>query len=161
MAGISTGAQISSNLANCGTDRATDILFDGKSTDVHSQNFAIAPGEALVLSAFGLHPPEQATVEKLRYAAAQMPQGTGCEGAICQPSTQTATEDVTHCGVWSLHACQNIAVLTVPGLYRLRLTESAVGTAYIDKTLLTTEQVKSIPTELFFGSKTGSCPPCE
>ncbi|RQH06634.1 hypothetical protein [Paraburkholderia dinghuensis] len=133
------------------------ILFDARSVSLASPIFFVRPGTGVMLSAFGLMESQQAVIEKVRYEDSIMPQGGACEDLEPPMAVVMQAEDVTQGGVWQLNACQNLAVLTVPGSYRLNLNdEAALGLVYIEAIGLDGQAAALIPPSLFFGA-CGGC----
>jgi hypothetical protein len=139
------------------------ILFDSRSASVTSPTFMVRPAKGVVLSAFGLvqmldGTPQIAVVEKVRYEDGIMPQGGACEDLEPPPAMVLQAEDVTQCGVWGLTACQNLALLTVPGSYRLNLNDvSAIGTVYIEAVEIDAQAAALVPNDLFLGAQSCAC----
>jgi hypothetical protein len=134
------------------------ILFDARSASLTSPTFFVRPGSGVVLSAFGLMETQQAVVEKVRYEDGIMPQGGACEDLEPPATAVMQAEDVTQCGVWSLTACQNLAVVTVPGAYRLNLNDpAAMGIVYIEAIGIGADAAALVPHGLFFGSTGCDC----
>lgn len=145
-------------------------LFNTKSASPISGVFVLHPGEVVVLSAFNLTGQQRAVIQKVRFVESFIPSGSACADVIDVPKAKISTvEDVTQCGVWALNPCQNLAVLSVPGAYRLVLDDgyavgetqvgepikvaesTAVGTAMIEAYRMTVAQAALLPNDLFFG----------
>ncbi|ETD67432.1 hypothetical protein V757_11445 [Pelistega indica] len=149
-------------------------LFDTKSTSPVSDVFVLGEGEVALLQAFNLANSQRAVVQRVRFTDGYVPSGNACKETMCIPPSKIAlVEDITQCGVWALNPCQNVALLAIPGVYRLALDDgeaekevapgvpipvaksTAVGTAIIQMTRLSTTHAAIIPKDLFFGAVTG------
>jgi hypothetical protein len=142
------------------------ILFNSASVEMTSPAFYVREGRAVLLTAFGLAmsmtsgapDAQRAVIEKVRYEDGVMPHGDACESMQPPESTVLQAEDVTQCGVWSLSPCFNTRVLSVPGAYRLVLTDKdALGAVYIEAVDISADAARLIPDELFFGADVGEC----
>lgn len=145
-------------------------LFHPKSTSPISPMFMVQPGEVAVISAFGFEALQRGVIQKVRLQDEAVPSGSSCGDVLTVPDAKVlAVEDVTQCGVWAVNACNNTAVLSVPGLYRVVLDDgyavgeatagmpievadsTAVGQIYIDVEKITVAQAQLLPKDLFFG----------
>lgn len=145
-------------------------LFGAKSTSDTSRAFSIGKGEAVLISAFGLIKQQRAVIQKVRFKDGIVPSGSACGGEFnIDDAKILAVEDVTQCGVWAINPCQNLAVLSVPGVYRLKLDDgvasgesapgmpvpvapsTAVGHVIIEAERMSANEAANIPQHLFFG----------
>lgn len=145
-------------------------LFNTKSSSPISGVFVVQPGEVVVLSAYNFTGSQRAVVQKVKFVDSFVASGAPCDAVINVPTSKiAAVEDVTQCGQWVLNACQNLVVLSVPGIYRLALDDgyvegepevgtplqgaesTAVGTVIIELERLSVAHAQLIPKDLFFG----------
>lgn len=150
-----------------GSDMNYDVLFDDASTNVYSRAFIVSPGGIAVLSAWGFslyakaipgsvpkNTPQLAIVQKMAFDKGIYPNGNACgndDGLISEPK-YSYVEDVTKCGLWSLSACNNIVVLSLPGTYRLQLNdEAAIGNVFISLTRYSHQELGHIPESMYLG----------
>lgn len=150
----------------------SDILFDDGSTDVTSKAFIITPGSVGILSAWGfkqtkevLSPqepsstPQLAIVQKLAFPYGAFPDGNACkqsDSPLIVTPDYTYAEDVTQCGLWALHACQNLVAMAVPGTYRVQLNDTgALGTVFITLTRYSQLEAGYVPRGIFLGEVNG------
>lgn len=145
-------------------------LFNTRSSSPISGVLVVHPGEVVVLSAYNLSGLQRAVVQKVKFVDSYIPSGSACGDVLDVPTTKiAAVEDVTQCGVWALNPCQNVAVLSIPGAYRLVMDDgyavgdavegapievaesTAVGTALIEATKMTVAHAALLPKDLFFG----------
>ncbi|HDW3986216.1 TPA: hypothetical protein RMT71_003212 [Escherichia coli] len=144
-----------------------DTLFDDSSTSAYSRAFTVSPGGIAVLSAWGFsayvtaisdampkNMPQLAVIQKMAFDKGIYPNGSACgndDGLISEPK-YSYVEDVTKCGLWALSACNNIAVLSLPGTYRLQLNDdAAVGTVFISLTRYSCQELGHIPESMYLG----------
>lgn len=141
-------------------------LFNDKSTDTISPAFTVGIGQVAILQAYGfldtnqsLDPDEYipqkqvACVQKLFYENGPLPQGVACGGIIpTGVSASSGYDYVKSCKVgWEMSSCNNVAMINVPGTYRLELNDqTALGTVSIYYTIVT---AGAFPwnSNLFFG----------
>lgn len=151
------------------------VLFDEHSTTPFSPVFVVRPGEAVILTAYGLRsrnyeldpstdtgrihrvdvPPEMVIVERLRFDLSTLPHGDACCGGTFESGPLTHAAPVAQCGLWMLSPKQNVGILSLPGTYRLRACpEDAVGCFYVDGARLESGKVAHVPKDLWFGEVT-------
>lgn len=146
-------------------------LFHPLSTSPISPMFVVPVGEVAVISAYGFDKYQRGVIQKVKLVDDAVPQGSAaCGGELKVPEAKIlAVEDVTQCGVWVLNACQNLAVLSVSGVYRIVLDDgyatgvvavgkpipvaesTAVGDIYMDVEFVSSNHAQLIPKDLFFG----------
>lgn len=149
---------------------ANIFLFSATSTTVDSDFFTILPGHVALITAHGLQPGTHpgATEEDFHerrgiiVEKASIPpndmhiQGvkTSIEGMtiVARDVAKYVTPVITDCG-WRMHACNNLVAITVPGVYRLRLTEEAMlGDVTVDVTTVTIKQASEMPDSIKLGN---------
>lgn len=60
---------------------------------------------------------------------------------------------VVNCCEWVMTTCDNLKVITVPGVYRLVMSdESMIGTVVVEAATMTTSQAELLPDNLKFGN---------
>lgn len=147
-----------------GNDTVGFVLFDQMSTSAESRVFRVGAKESLVITAFGLSGEPIVTsdtelafcpsvdVYRVSPVIHKMPQGEACAGPIGEPATTVIREEVKaqiDCTPWRLVCGSPMAVIALPGYYRLKLShEELVGQVYVEAERI--EQV-SIPPSLIFG----------
>ncbi|ETD72660.1 hypothetical protein V757_02920 [Pelistega indica] len=141
-----------------------EVFFDSKSTSTVSRVFRVSVNEALILTAFNLSgehidngPDKWQTCEavevyKVSPIVHELPRGDSCCGQYGEPDNSVIREEVkaqTDCCAWRLICGSPMAVIALPGYYRLKLTDEAmVGRVYVEG-----ERVAGvpIPNNLIFG----------
>ena len=147
-----------------GNDTVGFVLFDQFSTSQESRVFRVDPDKSLVLTAYNLSgepivtSPEEfafcpsVDVYKVSPIVHKMPKGDSCSGGIGEPATTVIREEVkaqTDCVAWRLLCGSPMAVIALPGYYRLKLShEEIVGQVYVEAEWIPRE---TIPQSLIFG----------
>lgn len=148
------------------------ILFDANSTSPVSELIAVAPGECILINAWGLDAGEIAQVFRAYVALGSIPEQSG----VCEPpkrlirAQQQSEVAYLPCNVTVAvgeTVDQNLTslVLSQPGFYRLHLTPSALGTAVVEAVVLkgaeACEQAASqcccVPETFFVATSTNPC----
>lgn len=107
------------------------ILFDANSTGAVSRSFSVAAGETAVLTVYNSC---GCTVglEKVLFNKPHLPLSSGsCE---CRDPGVPAPEEVAATNIcsWQLGNCNEVREITMPGMYRLRLSSlTCVGCAVV------------------------------
>lgn len=144
-------------------------LYDEKSKTQDSEFFTLLPGHVAIFTAHNIpvekhdNPdPEGFKVESHIYVE----RATVAPGDLVVKSTsQTidglavnakmlpkAISKVMTCCGWKMTACDNLKALTVPGVYRLQLSDpSMIGLVSVDITTLTIAQAAMMPESVKFG----------
>lgn len=139
-------------LASAGTGTVGRVFFDTKSVGVWSTVFRVGAHESVILSAYGLAGGEEVSLYKFSPIVHNIAEGDAC----CPPEPETdlpiiraEVAGAARCDGWALNECSPFKILTLPGYYRLLLSEEAMaGNIHVEG-----EWVKgmSIPDSLKFG----------
>ncbi|ETD72659.1 hypothetical protein V757_02915 [Pelistega indica] len=149
-------------------------LFHPQSTSAISGIFTVSLGEVAIISSYNLHDNQRGVIQKVWFKDGKVPTGGSCNVVLeTEEAHILAVEDVTQCGVWAVNPCQNIALLSIPGNYRMVLDDgyatkevapdtpvpvaesTAVGVAMIEVTKVPIAYAEAFPKDLFFGAVTG------
>jgi hypothetical protein len=142
-------------------------LFDESSTSLESPMFYVDPGWFGVLTAFGFSPvpvsvdadsakTTQRACVKVVHFDYEIDRGDAPCGVLrdlprAVVTAMRETLAVTRGRVWQLSACDTVALIDVPGVYRLTLNDpTAVGTVAIILRAMTADDVPR-QSALFFG----------
>lgn len=125
------------------------VLFDSKSIELVSAPFAVYPGGTVILRAWNIaqykqpandkeptNLPQEVKIQMVSFGDIEMvvdeDSACACEAKYEQTTSIKYAEDIVTCCPWSMTACENIATLTLPGVYRLRLNDtSALGEVFV------------------------------
>lgn len=148
-----------------------DVLFDENTDQVYSPGFVVAPGVVAVIRAWGFtkakknpNPGEpksniaMAEIEQLYFGEIGQPGMDQCHGDISDliPSIDIGTvfaETVTQGGLWSISACNNLVVISVPGAYRLVLNDPGhLGQVKINMVRYSKDDVGYLPNNIQLGA---------
>lgn len=123
------------------------ILFDASSTNPISELIAVAPGDCVLLNSWGLNVGEIAQVYRALVALGNIP---AQQSGSCVPPPQVTPALIQNetpyfpCNlpVQLGEANQSLTSLVIqqPGFYRVHLSPSALGTAYVEAVVLTGEE---------------------
>lgn len=146
------------------------FLFDDKTSSVESDFFTVLPGHVAILMSHGVqggtHAPLDPTDFKENYRIsverASVPPGsldiTGIRPTIeglailAKADPRYVSLVSTDCS-WEMDCCSNLRAITVPGVYRLRLsTEEMMGTAVVEVIAVTIAQASEMPDSIKFGN---------
>jgi len=121
------------------------ILFDANSTSPISQIIAVAPGDCVLISSWGLTPGEVAQVYRALVALGNIPEQQS--GSCAPPPQVTAAAIQTETPYFPCNLPvqvgeqPNQSLTTVliqqPGFYRVHLTPSALGVAVVEAVVIT------------------------
>lgn len=149
------------------------ILFDANSTSPISALLAIAPGDCILINSWGLAPGETAQVYRALVALGSIPEQQA--GSCLPPPQVTAAAIVNETPYFPCNVPlevgqapnQNLTSIVIqqPGFYRVHLTPSALGTAYVEAVVLTgseacaaaARQCCCVPEAWWEGSSTNPC----
>lgn len=144
-------------------------LFRADSVSVESDLFTVLPGHIAIITAYSIpeiqheseiegDPDEDSRILVERTSSPQ----TDLEIdkleqrlvglSILPASVARHVQVVRSCDEWSLDFCNNIKAITVPGVYRLRLsTPEMIGTTVVEITTLSIAQASEIPESIKLG----------
>lgn len=141
-------------------------IFGLGQTTKFSKPFRVDAGKVVVISAFNfacetlddtggiVRAGDCAILQKIEFTTPEIPSGNGC-GCILENvdvSISNSEPVVVCCDMWTLNACSNLAILTVPGYYMYELcTEDAIGSVSIRLEELSIEQAALLPRNLIYG----------
>lgn len=141
-------------------------IFGLGQTTKFSKPFRVDIGKVVVISSFNfacetlddtgevIKNGDCAILHKIDFTTPEMPSGNGC-GCILENvdvSISNSEPVVVCCEMWTLNACNNVVVLSVPGYYMYELCEeSAIGSVLIRIEELSIEQASLLPRNLIYG----------
>lgn len=145
------------------------FLFSPDTVALESDLFTVFPGHVAILTAHAVpdtqHPspfegmPDEDS--RILIERTSTPQGgldieavkSTLDGvAILPKSVARYISTVYSRCEWSLDACNNLKVITVPGVYRLRMTnKEMIGTTVVEATSILNDQASQIPDSLKLG----------
>lgn len=140
-------------------------VFDNDSKTEWSDPFLVFPTTVALLSVFGLpgrmtslsgntNAVPELIVQKLYVEGGPIPYKEDEDPEYFPTPKIVYAEDVNSCCPWALSACFNMAYITIPGTYRLRLTDSSsIGDVTCTVRMLRhdLDETKHIPNNVIFG----------
>lgn len=146
------------------------FLFTDKQKTQDSDFFTVFPGHVAVLTAHGVplgtHPSvipgKYKEPYKIYVERASVPPDdlniigvrSSLDGLSILPKLSPRyVSRVANCCEWALTACDNLKVITVPGVYRLVMSDpSMLGTTIVEAVTMTTDQAALLPSSIKFGN---------
>lgn len=141
-------------------------IFDLGRTTKFSKPFRVDPGKVVVVSAFNfscetlgntgeiIKKGDCAILHKIDFTTPEMPTGNGCGCVLDNVDVSISNSEpvVVCCEMWTLNACNNLLILSVPGYYMYELcNESSIGSVSISLEELSIEQGALLPRNLIYG----------
>ena len=136
----------------------TSTLFSYVSTEVLSRRFLVRPGQAVLLTAFGIPDATKLAIKKILTERGTMPDGDACSGPKPTIPTTMLSDNVAVCCNWALTHNRNTMFVTVPGVYQLELDNpEALGSIFVEMMEIPAQDVRNAPAGMVFGSEDCGC----